>query len=77
MKLYVTEIQAICPIRNEMIKWCGPEVPGISFADAEAYCQRNGLGYCKVAGELIAEIPCKPNSYEADFTKQINYDNLN
>ena len=27
-----------------------------------------------INGELVAEIPCKKNSYEADFSKMIDYD---
>lgn len=57
-----------------MRTWCGPNVPGISFEDARAYCERNELGYCKVIGELIAEIPCKPGTWEADWDKRVDYD---
>lgn len=57
-KLYVTEIRAIDPITGEMKTWGGPHVPGISFADAREYCRKN-LGYCKVIGELVAEIDAK------------------
>lgn len=56
MKLYTTKIVAVNPLTGKLNDWCGPHVPGISFSDAEDYCQRNGLGYCKVEGELVAEI---------------------
>lgn len=74
MNTYVTEIHAICPIRDELVVWCGPNVPGITAKDAQRYCNENGLGYCKVIGQLVSEIPCKPGTHEADFSKQINYD---
>lgn len=77
MKQYATEITAIDPVDDEIKVFAGPNVPGITFADAEAYCQSNGLGYCKVIGELIAEIPCKPGTYEPDWDKQVDFDNLN
>lgn len=73
-KLYCTEIKAISPHDKEMYSYAGPHVPGISFKDAQDYCENNGLGYCKVTGVLIAEIPCKPGTYEADFDKQVDYD---
>lgn len=78
MKKWVTEIQAIDPHTGRgLITWCGPEVPGLTLKHAEQYCQQNGLGYCKVIGELIAEIPCKEGSIEADFSKKVDYENLN
>lgn len=77
MKTYVTQIRAIDPTSKEMKTWAGPNVTGISFADARAYCQNNGLGYCEVIGELVSEIPCKPGTYEPDWDKQVDYDNLN
>jgi len=77
MHLYVTEIIALSPVTGEMTVWAGPVVPGISFADAQAYCESRGLGYCRVIGKLVAEIPCFPGTIEPDFSKKIDYDNLN
>lgn len=74
MKKWATEIKAIDPKTGELKKWCGIEVPGINLEDAELYCQNNGLGYCKVIGELIAEIPCKDGTYEPDFESTIDYE---
>jgi len=77
MKLYVTEIKAISPLDGEIKTYGGPNVPGISFADAQEYCENNGLGYCKVYGELVAEIPCKEGTYEPDFDNMVDYENVN
>lgn len=74
MKLYVTEIKAIKPSTGELTTYGGPNVPGISFEDAQDYCENNGLGYCKVVGELVSEIPCKAGAYEPDFSNMIDYD---
>lgn len=76
MKLWTTSIKAIDPYTEQMKNWCGPNVPGINKADAEFYCELNGLGYCKVVGELIAEIPCNKNC-EPDFSKMIDYEKIN
>lgn len=65
MYLFVTEIKAIDPIDGELKTWAGPKVPGISFNDAEAYCQNNELGYCKVIGRFIGE-------FKAPSNEQIN-----
>lgn len=75
MKLWVTEIKAVKPSTGELINFCGPEVPGINLQDAQNYCENNGLGYCKVIGELIAEIPCKEDSCEPDFENMADYEN--
>ena len=51
MKLYTTEI-----VTKDGCVWSGPKVPGISFEDAQNYCEANGLGYCTVTGEFIGEV---------------------
>ena len=48
---------AIDPRDGQMKKWCGPEITAETHKEAEEYCQNNGLGYCKVEGLLICEIP--------------------
>ena len=79
MQLYGTYIKAIDPATGELKTWCGPDVPGLTQAMAQQYCQRNGLGYCEVHGLLIADIPCKPSTYKPDFNGLIDYQlpNLN
>jgi len=58
MKRWCTEIKAIDPNDPDrgIIIWCGPEVEANTLEEAEKYCQER-LGYCKVVGELIEEIP--------------------
>lgn len=72
MNLYTTTINAIKD--GNLLTFCGPNVPGISFEDAETYCEMNGLGYCKVDGLLISEIPCKRGSFMPDFRNRIDFD---
>lgn len=55
--IYSTIIKAINPITNELNTFVGPNVEGISFEDAQNYCENNGLGYCQVDSLLISEIP--------------------
>jgi hypothetical protein len=77
MNLYATEIQALNPHTKELRVWSGPHVKGISFEDAQRYCDGN-LGYCKVVGKLVAEIPCKNGVLsEPDFDNRIDYDTIN
>ena len=75
MDLYSTTIKAISHIDGELKTYVGPNVPGISFADAQNYCENNVLGYCKVDGLLVAEIPCKEGTYEPDWNKMVDYEN--
>ena len=75
MPLYCTTIYAISPSHGEMTEYCGPHINAISPAMARQYCEENGLGYCHINGDiLVAEIPCKPGTFEADFDKQVDYD---
>ena len=53
MKPYATEIKAICPKTGELLKWCGCIVYAHSWEEAEQWLQNNGMGYCKVIGELV------------------------
>lgn len=74
MKQFVTSIQAIDSKTGELKNWGGPNVPGISERDARHYCDNNGLGYCKIDGELVAEIPCKEGTHKPDFDGTIDYE---
>jgi len=58
MKRWVTEIKAIDPNAPDkgVILWFGPYVEANTREEAEKYCQER-LGYCKVVGELVEEIP--------------------
>lgn len=76
MNLYTTSIQAICPQSGKIKTYCGPHVPGISFEDAEEYCEMNELGYCQIEGLLVAEIPCKEGTYYPDWDKTVDYENI-
>ena len=77
MNLYVTEIQALNPHTKELKIWEGPHVKGISFEDAQRYCDEN-LGYCRVVGKLVSEIPLKNGVLsEPDFNNRIDYDTIN
>ena len=53
MNFYTTTIQAINPHNGELTTYMGPCVPGISLGDAQEFCDRNDLGYCKVHGILV------------------------
>ena len=75
MKRYSTQIKAINPQTQELVCWAGPNVVGVSVSDAQKRCNNNGLGYCEVIGELIAEVPCKKDSLDPDFGNMIDYEN--
>lgn len=51
--VFVTEIKALDPKTGELKTWAGPNVSGISFEHAQAFCDNNGMGYCKVVGRLV------------------------
>jgi len=74
MKQWCTEFKALDARTGQMKTWCGENVQAPSFELAQQWCYEN-RGYLKVIGELVAEIPCKENSYEPDFDKMIDYEN--
>lgn len=73
MNTYATIIRAI-GLDGDMHSYVGVNVQGISVADAQEYCENNGLGYCKVDGLLVSEIPCKKGTYEPDWSKKVDYE---
>ena len=75
MKTFSTLIHALDPMDGEYKTFAGPNIRALSRKLAFEYCQNNRLGYCHIDGEVVAEIPCDDN-YKADFSKQINYDDL-
>ena len=54
--IFLTSILAISPLDGELTEFAGPDIEADSFDEAIEYCQENGLGYCKVEGELIEEV---------------------
>lgn len=75
MKIWCTEIQALKASTGEMKTWCGEHVQAPTMALAQQWCDDN-RGYLKVIGELVAEIPCKKGTYEPDFEKMVDYENV-
>ncbi len=75
MKLWVTEIQALEGCTGEMKKWAGEHVQAPTYELAQQWCDKN-KGYLKVVGELVEEIPCKEGTFEPDFSKAIDYTNI-
>lgn len=75
MKTWGTIIYAKCAMTGEQKIFCGPNIKAPSRSLAHEYCQNNGLGYCHIGDELVAEIPCKEGTYEPDWDKMIDYEN--
>jgi hypothetical protein len=73
MKLWCTEIKALCPHTGEMKTWGGDDVAAPTWELAQQWCNEN-KGYLKVIGELIAEIPSDAETYEADFAGRVDWE---
>ena len=56
LKMFVTEICAVCPIDGKVKYFSGPYISAKSIEDATWMLQNTGLGYCKVLGELVGLI---------------------
>lgn len=75
MKTWTTLIYAIDPVDNEHKEFAGPNIEAPSSWLAHEYCQKNGLGYCHIGGELIMEIPCDEHN-NPDWSKQVDYETI-
>ncbi len=64
----------MCPLKGIMKTYLGPTVQGISYEDAQHYCENNGLGYCKVTGILVSEIDTKEDGITPDISTRKDYD---
>lgn len=73
MKLYGTEIIAIKPSTHQLTTYGGPNVPGLTKQMAQQYCEENGLGYCRVLDELVAEIPLQSDG-APDWQRMVDYE---
>lgn len=69
MKIWTTKIEAIKHSTGELCTLCGPNIEAPSWDLAQLHCESNGLGYCVVDGELIAEIPTKQDGITPDWNK--------
>lgn len=76
MKIWLTELMAIDPKSGELKKWCGDDIEAPTHELAQKWCEENDKGYLKVIGKLVAEIPCKKNSFEPDFKNTIDYETI-
>lgn len=61
---------------GELCLFSGPNIDAPSWDLAQAYCLANGLGYCRVVGQLIEEIPADDN-YSPQWNESINHEFLN
>lgn len=73
MKKWVTEIKALEAATGQMKKWCGPNVEAPTHELAQDWCDNN-MGYLKVVGELVCEIPCLPGTHDPDWENMVDYD---
>ena len=56
MRVFTTELKAIDPADGILKTWQGPHIQAISYNDARAYCDAEGMGYLDVTGILTKEI---------------------
>jgi len=77
MKWWCTTVYAKCAESGEMKSFFGPNIQAPTLKLAHDWCQNNGLGYCRIEGELESEIPCKEGTFEPDWKKEVDYSKFN
>lgn len=76
MKKWITEVTTIDVVTNEIKTWMCDTIEAPTRELAQEWCEKNGKGYLTVTGECVVEIPCKKNSLDPDFSKAIDYENM-
>lgn len=71
--IFYTELDAVDPATGELKKWAGPEIEAASLTIAREMCDMNGLGYLRIVGRVVAEIPCKPGTYDPDWSQRKDF----
>lgn len=74
MKAYLTEATLVCPTTGDLLTYRGPNAFGISFEDAQDYCERNGFGYCRVIGQIVSEVPTLPDGITPDWDSEVDFE---
>ena len=73
MKLWVTELKAIHPTKGILTNYMGPYIEADSLELAEKHCEENGLGYCKVIGELDSELDYNTATEIKNFSEKLKH----
>ncbi|MNI02257.1 hypothetical protein D3C87_1300810 [compost metagenome] len=73
MKTWVTKIKAINPVKGNLTEYMGPYIKADSFELAEKHCEENGLGYCKVIGELESELDFDTLTQIKNFSEKLKH----
>lgn len=76
MKKWCTTLRAINNETGELATFGGQHIEALTMSMAQEWCNKNGLGYLTVIGELIMTIPCKEGSYEPDWVNAIDHENV-
>ncbi|WP_212005765.1 hypothetical protein [Chitinophaga sp. HK235] len=76
MRTWETIIRATDPVTGELKTFGGPNIQAPSQQLAHEYCQANGMGYCRIGNEIVAEILARPDG-SPDWNQRIDYDNNN
>ncbi|ARK09025.1 hypothetical protein A6C57_01130 [Fibrella sp. ES10-3-2-2] len=74
MKQWLTQIKAVDPQTGDLVEWLGPYVPGETSKLAAHYCNENGMGYCQIVGQVVAEIPTLPDGVTPDYAGRVDFD---
>lgn len=77
IKWWSTKIEARSPVTGEMATFDGPSVPGRTAFEAQMYCEKNELGYCKVVRlNSHVDIYSKGNPVTAFWKRDIEFDKI-
>lgn len=73
MPIFCTEMKVWDRVFNQFVTIEGQRIEAPTWQLAEEILIKEDLRWLKITGELIAEIPCKKDSFEPDWKHGIDY----
>lgn len=74
MKLWDTQMQVLNQETKELCWVEGMRVRAFTREKARAILDKYDYHYLVFGDEIVAEIPCKPGTYDPDWDKMIDYE---
>lgn len=73
MPIFLTGMKVWDRVLNQFVSIEGQRIEAPTWQLAEEILIKEDLRWLKITGELIAEIPCKKNSFNPDWKNGIDY----
>ena len=76
MPIFCTKMQVYDRVHKQLTWIDGPRIDAPNWSLAEEKIIKDDLRWLIIYGELVSEIPCKENSFEPHWKKEIDYQKI-